>query len=215
LTFSYKRDFDYYLKESIIKKSKYNYSTLLNRFLKFDRTLNNNEIIALMIGFTINDNYKPYGNLNKEREIMSLIGNKEYKKSLTISKKLLKTNPLNFTALIEKGYALMKINNDVTQFPSFSSRQVVDAILWTGDGSSNSPYFVLSPIDGQTIIKYIFGNPIGIMGSGSDSNGYFLDILEMKTDKESISKHFIIEHAIKNSQMKKEIEDVMKEKEKE
>lgn len=212
LTFDYKRDFNYYIEESTKNNSKYNYSTLLDRFLKLDRTMSNNEVIALMIGFTNDKNYKPYGNLDKEREIMSLIGDKEYKKSLGISTKLLKTNPVNFTALIEEGFALMKINDDKTQFPSFSSRQVVDAILWSGDGSYNSPYFVLSPIDGQTIIKYIFGESIGIMGSGSDSNGNFLDILEMKTEKESIKKYFIIEHAIKNSQMQKEIEDAVKKK---
>lgn len=94
----------------------------------------------------------------------------------------------------------MKINSEKTQFPSFFSRQVVDAILWSGDGSYNSPYFVLSPIDGQTIIKYIFGESIGTMGSGSDKNGCFLDILEMNTEKESITQYFIIEHTIKNSQ---------------
>ena len=214
LTFNYERDFNYYLEESKRDRSKYNYSTLLTRFLNFDKSLSNNEVLALLIGFTANKNYKPYGNVDKEREIMSLIGSKEYKKSLDISEKLLKTNPLNFTALIEEGFALMKINDDKTEFPSFSSRQVVDAILWSGDGSYNSPYFVLSPIDGQTIIKYIFGESIGTMGSGSDENGYFLDILEMNTEKESINQYFIIEHAVKNSQMHKEIEQAIKNKKK-
>ena len=214
LTFNYNRDFNYYFEESKKKDSKFNYSKLLERFLNLDKDLKSNEIIALMIGFTINKNYKPYGNLDKEREIMSLIGDKEYKKSLSISEKLLKTNPLNFTALIEQGFALMKINDDRTQFPSFSSMKVVDAILWSGDGSYNSPYFVLSPIDGQTIIKYIFGNSIVTMGSGTDSNGDFLDILEMKSDEESSNQYFIIEHAIKNSQMHKEIEDAIKKKKK-
>ena len=87
---------------------------------------------------------------------------------------------------------------------------VVDAVLWSGDGSPSHPYFVLSPIDGQTIISYIFGGSIGKMASGHDSNGYFLDILEMEHEgHQPIMLYFNIDHATKelDKQIEKAVEN--------
>ncbi len=208
--FDYHRDFQYYLSESSKPESKYNYETLLNRFQKEDKSIKKNEIIALLIGFTNNQNYHPYKNADIERGIMGLVGDKDYKKALKQSEDLLKTNPLNFTALMEEGFSLMKIKNDSSYFPSVKSRMVVDAVLWSGTGSYLNPYFVLSPIDGQTIIRYIFGGSIGTMGSGDDSNGYFLDMLDMeKEGKETITLYFNIDHAMNNSEFKKQIDKAL------
>jgi hypothetical protein len=205
--FDYHRDYRFYLNESANPESDYFYDILLKRFLKEDITLKNHELIALMIGFTENQNYYPYKNVDFEREIMKLVRDKEYKKALSKSRKLLDTNPLNFTALIEEGFTLMKIKKDKKYYPSTCSRMLVNAVLWSGDGSIEHPYFVLSPIDGQTIIRYIFGNRIGLMGSGDDQNGYFLDILEMiKENDESETLYFILEHAVQKSELKKQID---------
>lgn len=208
--FDYHRDFKYYLSESSKPESQFNYETLLHRFQNEDKSIKKNEIIALMIGFTNNQNYHPYKNTDIEREIMGLVGDKHYKKALKLSEDLLKTNPLNFTALMEEGFSLMKINNDRSYFPSVKSRMVVDAVLWSGTGSYSNPYFVLSPIDGQTIIRYIFGASIGIMGSGDDSNGYFLDMLDMeKEGRETTTLYFNIDHAMNNSELKKQIDKAL------
>ena len=208
--FDYHRDFQYYLSESSKTGSRYNYDVLLKRFQNEDKSIKKNEIIALMIGFTNNQNYHPYKNVDIEREIMELVSDKDYNKALKQCEELLKTNPLNFTALMEEGFSLWKINDDRSYFPSVRSRMVVDAVLWSGTGSYSHPYFVLSPIDGQTIISYIFGGNIGRMGSGDDSNGYFLDILDMeKEGRETITLYFNIEHAINNSEFMKQIDKVL------
>ncbi len=179
--FDYHRDFQYYLKESLVPNSRFNYKTLLGKFLNHDISLKHNEVIALMIGFTKNENYVLYDIISLEREIMNLIADKEYNKALSMSNKLLETNPLNLIALMEQGFSLMKIQKNKKYFPSFKFRKVCEAILWSGDGSFTHPYFVLDPIDGQIIIKYIFGENIGLMGSGEDNNGYYLDMLEIET----------------------------------
>lgn len=211
LFFDYHRDFKYYLSESLKPESKYYYETLLKRFQNDDKSIKKNEIIALMIGFTNNQNYHPYKNVDIEREIMGLVSDKDYKKALKQSEGLLKTNPLNFTALMEEGFSLWKIKNDRSYFPSVKSKMVVDAVLWSGTGSYSHPYFVLSPIDGQTIIWYIFGGSIGTMGSSDDSNGYFLDMLEMeKEGKESRTLYFNIDHATK--EIKNQIEKAIEKK---
>lgn len=208
--FDYHRDFEYYLSESTKSKSRYSFKTLLKRFQNEDKSIKENEIIAMMIGFTNNKNYHPYKNADIEREIMGFVNDKDYKKSLKQSTQLLKTNPLNFTALMEEGFSLWKIKDDKSYFPSVKSRIVVDAVLWSGTGSYSNPYFILSPIDGQTIIKYIFGGSIDTMGSGDDSNGYFLDMLDMKKKgNEKTTLHFNIDHAMNNSEFKKQIDKAL------
>lgn len=61
-----------------------------------------------------------------------------------------------------------------------------------------NPYFVLGPRDGQILIKYVWGNSIGMMGSGEDVNGYFCDILSMNLKDGEKQLYFNIDHATKN-----------------
>ncbi|WP_123910393.1 DUF4919 domain-containing protein [Flavobacterium covae] len=204
--FDYNRDFKEILKENQNKSSKLYFKTLLDRFEKNDSTLTNYEVIALQIGFTDNEYYKPYENLDKEREILKLIKDKEYEKAIQISDDFLKSNPLNLTALMEKGFAFMKLKKDNTEFHKEKTKKILRSIFWSGDGTIEKPYFVLSPIDSQTLIKYIMGGTIGKMGSGRDKNKNFVDILEMIKDEKSITKYFIIEHASKKLMEKLEKE---------
>jgi tetratricopeptide (TPR) repeat protein len=193
--FDYHRDFKDLLSKSKDKNSEYYYPKLLERFNSNDSTLTNKDIITLQIGFTANKNYKPYQTIDKEREILELISDKKYEKAIAECDKLLKTNPVNFTALIEKGFAYMKLNKPDASIHKERTMKIIHSIMWSGDGTIDRPYFVLSPIDGQTLIRYIMGGSIGTMGSGSDKNGYFLDILEMKKDDKTVTKYFIIQHA--------------------
>ena len=193
--FDYHRDFKDLLTKSKDKSSEYYYLKLLQRFNSSDSTLTNKDVIALQIGFTADKNYKPYETIDKEREILGLISDKKYEKAITECDKLLKTNPVNFTALMEKGFACMKLNKPDASIHRGRTMKVINSIMWSGDGTIDRPYFVLSPIDGQTLIRYILGGSIGTMGSGSDKNGYFLDILEMTKDDKTETKYFIIQHA--------------------
>ncbi len=193
--FDYHRDFKDLLSKSKDKNSEYYYTKLLERFNSNDSTLTDKDIIALQIGFTADKNYKPYQTTDKEREILGLISDKKYEKAIVECDKLLKTNPVNFTALMEKGFAYMKLNKPDASIHKGRTIKIIHSIMWSGDGTKDRPYFVLSPIDGQTLIRYILGGSIGTMGSGSDKNGYFLDILEMEKDGKSVTKYFIIQHA--------------------
>ncbi|MBK6330889.1 MAG: DUF4919 domain-containing protein [Bacteroidetes bacterium] len=90
---------------------------------------------------------------------------KEYTKAIEQCDELLKTNPINFTALMEKGYAFMKLNREDKSYSKEKSLKIIQSIIWSRDGSSMNPYFVLGPRDGQILIKYVWGNSIGMMGS--------------------------------------------------
>ncbi len=208
-TFDYTKDFDSILQQSKDAASKFFYPKLNGRFQKNDSTLTNQEVLALMIGFTENENYKPYQNVSKEREILRLISDGKYEEALTKSNSLLETNPLNNTALMEKGFALWKLEDENFEDTKFKYLKILDAIFSSGDGSMENAFFVLSPIDGQTIIKYVWQGSIGMMGSGSDENGNFLDILEMEKDGEKMNIYFNIEHAMKNSELNEKLNNAI------
>jgi hypothetical protein len=195
--FNYHKEFKDILKKSMDKSNSYHFSKLLERFNKNDPSLSNKEIIALQIGFTADKNYKPYKTIDKERAIQKLISSKEYTKAIEQCDELLKTNPINFTALMEKGYAFMKLNREDKSYSKEKSLKIIQSIIWSGDGSSMNPYFVLGPRDGQILIKYVWGNSIGMMGSGEDVNGYFCDILSMNLKDGEKQLYFNIDHATK------------------
>lgn len=212
--FNYSTDFELILNQSQDSTSKFFYPELLERFLENDSTLTNKEVLALMIGFTANENYKPYQNIDKEIEILNLISDKKYEEALAKCNKLLETNPLNYAALMEKGFALWKLGDENFEFHKSQYFKILDAVLYSGDGSQKNAFFVLSPIDGQTIIRYVWQGSIGTMGSGSDENGNFLDILEMEKDGETVTACFNIQHAMNNSEFNKQIKKVIEEESK-
>lgn len=193
--FNYHRDFKQLLALSQDSNSRLYYPHLLRRFQQNDSTLTDAELLALQIGHTAHQNYYPYKTLAEERHIRQLIQVEKYEEALTACNKLLQKNPLNLTALIEKSIASRQLGYS----PGVSLHQylkLVSAILSSGDGSAEQPFFVLSPIDGQTLIKQVLGGTIGSMGSTTDPNDYYLDMLEfIKEGKEPVMLYFNIAHA--------------------
>lgn len=196
--FDYKRDFESILKQSLDSSSNYYYPRLLERFERNDSSLTHLEVLALQIGFTGSPDYKPYKTIDAEREIKTLIADKDYAAALKACNDVLATNPLNLTALMEKSFSYIKLEKDSAEFHREKVMRVIGSIVKSGSGTVESPYFVLGPIDGQTLITIVFGASIGAMGSGADPNGYFIDRLEMiKEGKEPRTICFNIDHATK------------------
>lgn len=195
--FDYRHDFNLLLKESKDPRSVYYYPLLLQRFNQNDSTLTMREILALQIGFTADPAYKPYETMDAESNIQDLIGQKKYREALHSCNELLQQQPVNFTALMEKSFAMMKLNNDSAAFHKQKFMQVMRSVKKSGDGSREHPFFVLSPGDGQTMITHIWGNKIGMMGSGESPEGYFLDMLQMLIEEaEPVLLYFNIDHAM-------------------
>ena len=216
-TFSYTKDFKKFLDLSREEGNNFNYSTLLNRYLQNDSTLTHGEIIAMLIGYTESENYKPYKQMTVERNIYHLNAEGEYKAAIQLSDSLLEKYPFSLLGNREKSYANYKLNNARDQKIYFDRfMQIADAILWTGDGRSyKSSFFVLGPADGQTIIKYVLYNEIVGMGSGASTEDYFHDILDMKDEEgDTITLYFNIDHAMKKSTFYQQLLEV-KEKQKE
>ncbi len=199
IDFNYNRDFDQILARTKVDTSEIYFEKLFPRFLSGDTSLTNYEMIALQIGYTDNDNYWPYQDISIEREIWSLNEKGDYEIALLKCDTLLSSNPFNLIGNREKSYALRKLNKpDSTQIYINKFDLVVLSDLSTGDGRSyETSWFVLSPADGQWIIKLAFQSGICFMGSGRDDSGNFHDILgvQFEDSEECPHLYFNIEHA--------------------
>lgn len=196
-SFNYKRDFPNILKKAQDKNSAFYYETLLQRFNTCDTTLTSDEIIALQIGQTHQQAYCPYADIETERAIYSLNSSKYYKACIELCNSFQKRNPLSLMLNLEKSFAFHKLDEkDSAAIYFWKYTKLIEADLTTGDGIDN-PIFVLGPIDGQIIIERYWQKEIGIMSSGEDSDGNFLDLLEMKNEKtnKSVTLKFNIQHA--------------------
>ena len=138
----------------------------------------------MQIGYTDNPKYWPYQDISLERDIWSL----NEKSNFELAKKkldtLLSNNPFNILGHREMSYVLGKLGNKAKADLHYSKFElIVASVLSTGDGTSyETSWFTLSPADGQWIIKLALRQEVCSMGSGSDKNGNFHDILGIKLE---------------------------------
>jgi len=209
LDFKYSRDYKNILASTKSDSSNVCYTKLLKRYLSGDSTLTNYEVLALQIGYTDNDNYWPYQDIDMERKIWDMDEEKKYEKAIKTCDTLLSRNPFNILACREKSYAFEKLGQqDSADYYFNRFDKIVLSDLSTGNGKSyESSWFVLSPADGQWIIRLAFQEGICFMGSGHDNNDNFIDILgiissdnedkpkKKKKDDDCIKLYFNVEHA--------------------
>lgn len=197
--FEYKKDFENILKESKNKESDLNYNKLLEKFNKTDTTLTNQQVLALLIGFTDNTYYKPYKDLEFSRNLYKLNDDQKFDEVIKEGNKFIVNHPFDLKALFEVSYAHYKKGNQALADSYLMKTTIIfKAMIYSGDGKSiDIPMFALNPSDGQDFIRKAIGGKIGKMASGRDKNGYFIDMLEMKNEEESEMLYFIIPHATK------------------
>jgi Domain of unknown function (DUF4919) len=197
-TFNYQSDFKNVLAKTKDQNDDLSYGKLLTRFTANDTTLTDFEVLALLIGFTDKPEYKPYQDLDTEREIYKLNGEKKYQESLDSANKFLKTHPLSVKTIFEKSYSFHKLEQkDSAQYYLNQGHRIFKAMYFSGNGKTvENPTFSLGPSDGQDYIRKFAGAKIGTMGSGQDKSGNFLDILEAKFEEgQTLKLYFIIQHA--------------------
>jgi len=220
--FNYHKDYEKILGQTNDTTSNLHYDKLLKRFQNNDTTLTDFEVLALLIGFTDNEHFKPYSYLSTERKIYSLNGNGKYKEALEMSNSFLLNVPVSQQALIEKSYSFHKLGQaDSAQYYLWQNKRIMNAMAQSGDGlTPETAFFSLGPADGQNFIRKYLSSSIGIMGSGRDKYGNFVDILEAIWEdkesgkKESRSLYFQIEHASKTMFGDLNFEDLDKKKKK-
>ena len=195
--FNYQTDFKKLVEQSKDSKSDNYYIKLKSEFIDNGENFSKEKVIALMAGQTASEFYNAYGMIELERNYQ----NADKFPSDTIykhSKELLQVYPTNFSL----NYGLWKTyekDADIVNAKQFEERfkLIAESILSTGNGTIEKPYFVISPIDGQVLIKLYFRKTIGMMGSGRDKEGNFIDILDMVDGENSKTLNFIIDHSMK------------------
>ena len=194
--FNYQTDFKKLVEQSKDSLSPNNYNKLKTEFIDNGENFTKEKVIALMAGQTASEYYNAYGMINMERAYQ--VADKY--SSDTIHKyvhKLLKIHPVNLSL----NYGLWKTyekDNEKENADKYKKRfnLICESILTTGNGTNEKPYFVISPIDGQVLIRLYYKKKIGIMGSGRDANDNFIDILEMSDGENSKSLSFVIDHSM-------------------
>ena len=137
-----------------------NYFKLLERFEDLDTTMTTEEVLALMIGTTIQPDYKPYMYVSRERALVYKSLDDNFQSAFDSCNAILSKHPLNFTALMGRDITARKLNDLKSEQYRIMFLKVVDVIFYTGDGSIEHPFMVLGPIDGQWIIPFFLGEEL-------------------------------------------------------
>lgn len=216
-TFDYNNDFKKILAKTQDSKDSLFYEKQLKRFESNDTTLTNFEVLALLIGFTAKSDYRPYQDIDTEREVYNLNGEKNYRDGLKLGQKFIKTHPLSVKTCFEIAYSFDKLGKeDSAKYYAYQGQRIIKAMFFSGNGKTiETPTFALGPADGQDYIYKFVGGDIGTMGSGSDKLGNFLDILEVKFENgRTMNLYFIIQHATEKMFDGKSLKEVIKEQNK-
>lgn len=204
--FNYQKDFKNLIEQSNNKESPLYYNTLKLNFIENGENFTVDKVIALMVGQTNSENYSAYQDTELERNYQSA----EKAPADTIFKYApgyIEINPISLSV----NYGLWKTYEKIKekkQAEKYRKRFNIlcEAILKTGNGTYDNPYFVISPIDGQVIISLYWKKPISTMGSGLDKNGNFCDILGVIKNKKSEELYFVVDHAM--SMFRNELKNV-------
>ncbi|MBU3713610.1 MAG: DUF4919 domain-containing protein [Ferruginibacter sp.] len=208
--FDYHNDFNRILKETQNEESDLNYNKLLERFQNNDSTLSNQETLALMIGFTKNQYFKPQLDTLIELEISDLRKKRNYREAITKANQYLKTHPLSYLALKEIAISYyqqsknfekeMKLDSSVLfidsgRYYGIRHSKIFDAMRYSGKGNDpNSPIFSLGLTDGEHFITDA-GHKIEQKDVDWNNYGDFIEIISAAKNLEAKLYFFIIQHA--------------------
>jgi tetratricopeptide (TPR) repeat protein len=204
--FNYKYHYELILNETKNEKSEYSYLKQLKKFTN-NETQSNFEVLTLLIGFSDNENFKPYLDIfSVDKEIYDLNEDGKYQEAIEYGNRVLLKNPFMIKVLRELAYAYGKIGNtEMDKILMERTGKIYNAMFSSSSITGlniKEPMFSLGPKDGQYFIKYFCKFKLGDMGSGYDENGYFIDILATTVQEKPATFYFNIDH-VRKTMMKK------------
>jgi hypothetical protein len=217
-TFIYKRDFKAIVDSSQDRSSSLYYQKLIIRFLNNDSSLTNQEVLALMIGYTENPHYKPLEDMEKEQEIFDLNMNEECREVIKRSRPYLQAHPLSLLIMREISYAYQQVSKrefqanlimdsavlyqDSGKYFMDLNDKIMEAMIYSGKGRTpETPIFSLGIADGEYFIPNV-GFRIETDGQKEkkdtewNKDGNFVEVITALVDNVNVRKYyFIIQHA--------------------
>lgn len=195
--FDYKRDFKPFLEQSQDRQSPLYYQKLLVRFLDRDTSLSNMEMLAMMIGYTEDPHYKPFEDMEPEKEIFDLNEEGLYDEVIIKAKTYLQTHPLSLRVNKEVSYAYyQKKMQDSADYYMDLVEKIMNAMIYSGTGKKPEvPIFSLGLADGEYFIPNI-GLKILDKNTDWNANNHFMEIIKAsKSGDDEVVYFFVIEHA--------------------
>lgn len=197
LGFNYQRDFRKIQDQSQDKTSPYYYKKLLIRFLDNDSSLSRADVLALMIGFTLDPNYKPFKDMQTEKEIFDLNDHGQYQDALDESKSFLQKHPLSLRILKERSYAYHQLyKKDSADYFMGQVDKIMGAMIYSGKGKSmDKAIFSLGLNDGEHFIANI-GMSVNQKSTTWDRHRNFIFIVNAMDNEGTFENwYFNIQHA--------------------
>ncbi|WP_196889386.1 DUF4919 domain-containing protein [Aureivirga sp. CE67] len=150
MSFEERTNYNVLFKE--VKKGKYSYEKLSSTFKVNPEKLSPKEMFYLTIGFTQQDNFKPY-NLNDENKLRELTSDGKIDEALDFGTKVISKEPLNIIILNELLYCY-RVNKDEIniKFTEQKLTKILEGILYSGNGTCEDPYLTICPKE-----EYYFG----------------------------------------------------------
>jgi hypothetical protein len=196
-SFDYKRDFKSILEKTQDRENSLSYKKLITRFLERDSALTNAEVLALLVGFTEDAHYKPFEDMETEKEIFDLNDGGNVEEALVKVKPYLQTHPLSLSALKEASFCYHTLKKeDSAQYYMDLVDKVMNAMIYSGTGKKpETPIFSLGLADGESFIPNI-GMKILDKNTVWNKYSHFLEIIDAsKSGDDHINYYFVIQHA--------------------
>lgn len=195
--FNYQRDFKPILERTKNRYDTLHYIKLLNRFQRNDSTLTNAETLALMIGFTDNQFFKPYKDMLTEKEIIKLNDAEYFLDALDESKKYLQTHPLSLSTLKERSFAYYKLRKrDSARYFMNLADKIMEAMIYSGKGTSTqTAFFSLGLADGDYFIPNVGLSVAGRKMSKDKWGNHFYIVDAVSLEEVHKTYFFNIQHA--------------------
>lgn len=197
IPFVYYRDFQKIRDSSKIDSSRFCYNKLLPKFLSNDTTLTNEEMLALMIGYTDKPEFKPLEDMAKEKEIFELVQTSQFTEAIEQSVSFLSSHPFDLTVLhqITIAYNNLRIK-DSAEYYMKQHMKIMDAMIYSGTGETpETAIFSLGLADGEKFMSNI-DYLIEKKDTEWDKKDNFMEVIQA-ADTKAVSKifYFVIEHA--------------------
>lgn len=145
-----------------ISESPYLYEKLLKRFME-DDPLNEWETYLLCLGYAKTEDYSPYSDVTGDVYDFNKAGN--YDKTIQSGQALLKKNPVSPSLYRELMYAhRRKGENEIADRYQRRAQRLYEAMIFTGDGTCETPYITLTTTDEYGLINYL-----GLYSTGSQA----------------------------------------------
>lgn len=197
-TFSYDKDFSALQKQSADPKSPNYYHNLLARFKANDPKMTDAEVLALLVGRTAQQDYKPDNENFREGILFSINNEGKFQDALNYGSKYLKSNPLSLKGNFAKAQAFKKLNvKDSAAVYDVKWQRILKAMFYSGKGMSvNDPIFALGIADAEEFIAFFIGAEAKSQTRIKDPKGRMLQKWEAVLDhKKNLTVYFMVQHA--------------------